>query len=162
MRKRFLIPYAILILAMLFSAAYVYIYENRQADSFSAYCNIDFRGVREKKDEAAIAAVLAINDYTFLNITLKPECNLIIDGEETKLQALKALRENPSYSIMNYNKGNFLKYHNMAIYVFEKGVLDKIAAADKVEIEIAYENADRKVRLPLNEPDLAYWKKEIQ
>lgn len=162
MQKRFLIPYIGCIALFLAGAIYVYLYENRSAAHFSAYCHIDFRGVREQADEQAVAAVLAVYDYSYLNKTLRPECTLTIDGEKITKSALKALKTKPSYSLEQYDRAGFLQYNNMLVFVFENDLLAKISQAQDVQIAISYENTDKVVDLPLSKADLSYWKNEIK
>lgn len=162
MRKRLLIPYIGLIIIFLVGSLYVYIYENRSADSFSAYCHIDFRGVKESADSQAVAAVLAINDYSYLDKTLKPECTLTVDDEKITIPALKALKAKPTYSLDNYDRQGFMQYNNMLVFVFEPPLLEKISKAHTLKIAINYENVNRVIDLPLNEHDLSYWKDEIK
>lgn len=149
---------SLLILLGGFGYGYTYMYDQRTADSLSAYCDIDFRsGVNEKG--VVDTANLTIIDYRFSGAEPLGSILMICDDDIFDLKA--AVRQiPPSYSLAFYNEKTTLKNTNKFFAEIPVDTFDAIRQAEIIRIRFAYENGDF-VELPLNEHDLQYWKDQL-
>ena len=141
-----------------FGYGYTYMIDHRTADSLSAYCDIDFKTDVDEKGVVSTAN-LTILDYRFAGDRLKPALLLICDDDIFDMQA--SIRQTPpSYSIAFYNDKTTFKNTNKLFAEFPADSFAAIRQAQVVRIRFTYEDGTS-IELPLNEPDLQYWKDQL-
>ena len=139
----------------LFGLSYTYQLDHRSAESLSAYCQIDFQSSHNEKGELE-GAVLTLWDWRYDNSKLKPEAVLYTDGSAWEMKA--AVKQTPAPQKNSQHK---FQNENKLFVELPRSSLPAIKKADSVRFRFYYDNGQT-IDLPLNEPDLAYWKRQVE
>ena len=139
----------------IFGLSYIYQLDNRSAESLSAYCQIDFQSSHNEKGELE-GAVLTLWDWRYDNSKLKPEAVLYTDGSAWEMKA--AVKQTPAPQKNSQHK---FQNENKLFVELPRSSLPAIKKADSVRFRFYYDNGQT-IDLPLNEPDLAYWKRQVE
>lgn len=145
---------AFIIIGM-FGLSYTYQLDHRSAESLSAYCQIDFQSSHNEKGELE-GAVLTLWDWRYDNSKLKPEAVLYTDGSAWEMKA--AVKQTPAPQKNSQHK---FQNENKLFVELPRSSLPAIKKADSVRFRFYYDNGQT-IDLPLNEPDLAYWKRQVE
>ena len=125
----------LLILVGIFGLSYTYRIDHRTARSLSAYARIDFQASYTGEGRLE-GATLALWDYRF---------------DEAKFLPDVVLAEGADSPYKNENK-MFVELPRSSLLAIRK--------ATGVRLRFYYDNGQT-IDLPLNEPDLAYWQREL-
>ncbi|MCI7259913.1 MAG: hypothetical protein SPK53_04400 [Selenomonas sp.] len=139
----------------IFGLSYTYQLDHRSAESLSAYCQIDFQSSHNEKGELE-GAVLTLWDWRYDNSKLKPEAVLYTDGSAWEMKA--AVKQTPAPQKNSQHK---FQNENKLFVELPRSSLPAIKKADSVRFRFYYDNGQT-IDLPLNEPDLAYWKRQVE
>lgn len=139
----------------IFGLSYTYQLDHRCAESLSAYCQIDFQSSHNEKGELE-GAVLTLWDWRYDNSKLKPEAVLYTDGSAWEMKA--AIKQTPAPQKNSQHK---FQNENKLFVELPRSSLPAIKKADSVRFRFYYDNGQT-IDLPLNEPDLAYWKRQVE
>lgn len=139
----------------IFGLSYIYQLDHRSAESLSAYCQIDFQSSHNEKGELE-GAVLTLWDWRYDNSKLKPEAVLYTDGSAWEMKA--AVKQTPAPQKNSQHK---FQNENKLFVELPRSSLPAIKKADSVRFRFYYDNGQT-IDLPLNEPDLAYWKRQVE
>ena len=139
----------------IFGLSYIYQLDHRSAESLSAYCQIDFQSSHNEKGELE-GAVLTLWDWRYDNAKLKPEAVLYTDGSAWEMKA--AVKQTPAPQKNSQHK---FQNENKLFVELPRSSLPAIKKADSVRFRFYYDNGQT-IDLPLNEPDLAYWKRQVE
>lgn len=139
----------------IFGLSYTYQLDHRSAESLSAYCQIDFQSSYNEKGELE-GAVLTLWDWRYDNSKLKPEAVLYTDGSAWEMKA--AVKQTPAPQKNSQHK---FQNENKLFVELPRSSLPAIKKADSVRFRFYYDNGQT-IDLPLNEPDLAYWKRQVE
>lgn len=139
----------------IFGLSYIYQLDHRSAESLSAYCQIDFQSSHNEKGELE-GAVLTLWDWRYDNSKLKPEAVLYTDGSAWEIKA--AVKQTPAPQKNSQHK---FQNENKLFVELPRSSLPEIKKADSVRFRFYYDNGQT-IDLPLNEPDLAYWKRQVE
>lgn len=139
----------------IFGLSYIYQLDHRSAESLSAYCQIDFQSSHNEKGELE-GAVLTLWDWRYDNSKLKPEAVLYTDGSTWEMKA--AVKQTPAPQKNSQHK---FQNENKLFVELPRSSLPAIKKADSVRFRFYYDNGQT-IDLPLNEPDLAYWKRQVE
>lgn len=139
----------------IFGLSYIYQLDHRSAESLSAYCQIDFQSSHNEKGELE-GAVLTLWDWRYDNSKLKPEAVLYTDGSAWEMKA--AVKQTPAPQKNSQHK---FQNENKLFVELPRSSLPAIKKADSVRFRFYYDNGQT-IDLPLNEPDLAYWKQQVE
>ena len=146
--KIFLYFGLLLILCGAFGFGYTYTADHRTAKSLS----YDESGRVE-------GATLTMWDYRYSSAKPKPLVTISADGDAWDIDAI-VKQEPPSYDLKEYSPETSLKNTNKFFLNVSPQLLPLLRKADEVRVKIRYDNG-YSVDLPLNEPDLAYWKAQL-
>lgn len=139
----------------IFGLSYTYQLDHRSAESLSAYCQIDFQSSHNEKGELE-GAVLTLWDWRYDNSKLKPEAVLYTDGSAWEMKA--AVKQTPAPQKNSQHK---FQNENKLFVELPRSSLPAIKKADSVRFRFYYDNGQT-IDLPLNEHDLAYWKRQVE
>lgn len=139
----------------IFGLSYTYQLDHHSAESLSAYCQIDFQSSHNEKGELE-GAVLTLWDWRYDNSKLKPEAVLYTDGSAWEMKA--AVKQTPAPQKNSQHK---FQNENKLFVELPRSSLPAIKKADSVRFRFYYDNGQT-IDLPLNEPDLAYWKRQVE
>lgn len=139
----------------IFGLSYTYQLDHRSAESLSSYCQIDFQSSHNEKGELE-GAVLTLWDWRYDNSKLKPEAVLYTDGSAWEMKA--AVKQTPAPQKNSQHK---FQNENKLFVELPRSSLPAIKKADSVRFRFYYDNGQT-IDLPLNEPDLAYWKRQVE
>lgn len=139
----------------IFGLSYTYQLDHRSAESLSAYCQIDFQSSHNEKGELE-GAVLTLWDWRYDKSKLKPEAVLYTDGSAWEMKA--AVKQTPAPQKNSQHK---FQNENKLFVELPRSSLPAIKKADSVRFRFYYDNGQT-IDLPLNEPDLAYWKRQVE
>lgn len=139
----------------IFGLSYTYQLDHRSAESLSAYCQIDFQSSHNEKGELE-GAVLTLWDWRYDNSKLKPEAVLYTDGSAWEMKV--AVKQTPAPQKNSQHK---FQNENKLFVELPRSSLPAIKKADSVRFRFYYDNGQT-IDLPLNEPDLAYWKRQVE
>lgn len=139
----------------IFGLSYTCQLDHRSAESLSAYCQIDFQSSHNEKGELE-GAVLTLWDWRYDNSKLKPEAVLYTDGSAWEMKA--AVKQTPAPQKNSQHK---FQNENKLFVELPRSSLPAIKKADSVRFRFYYDNGQT-IDLPLNEPDLAYWKRQVE
>lgn len=139
----------------IFGLSYTYQLDHRSAESLSAYCQIDFQSSHNEKGELE-GAVLTLWDWRYDNSKLKPEAVLYTDGSAWEMKA--AVKQTPAPQKNSQHK---FQNENKLFVELPRSSLPAIKKADSVRFRFYYDNGQT-IDLPLNEPDLVYWKRQVE
>ena len=157
MYKRILIAVGLLLmLAGIFGFSYMYSYDHRTAESLSAYCRIDFQSSHTESG-ALEGAVLTIWDSRYGTEKLLPQGVLYSDGTAWEMVATVKQLPPPGET----DPSNRFKNENKLFCELPKASLKAGRNADEVRVRYYYEDGQT-IDLPLNAPDLEYWKAQLQ
>ena len=156
--KIFLYFGLLLILFGAFGFGYTYTADHRTAKSLSAYCKIDFQGSYDESGRVE-GATLTMWDYRYSSAKPKPLVTISADGDAWDIDAI-VKQEPRSYDLREYSPETSLKNTNKFFLNVSPQLLPLLRKADEVRVKIRYDNG-YSVDLPLNEPDLAYWKAQL-
>jgi hypothetical protein len=153
------------IMAGIFGLSYTYHIDHRTAESLSAYCRIDFQS-SFTEDGKLEGAVLSIWDFRYDGARLLPKAVLYTDGDAWEMSAaVKQLSpkerdeaQDPDTSAINDEHP--YQYENKLFVEMPRSSLPAIKKAETVRFRFYYDNGQT-IDLPLNEPDLAYWKAQL-
>ena len=153
--RRFITILGILfIMAGAFGLSYMWHIDHRSAESLSAYCRIDFQSAHDE-DGKLEGAVLSIWDYRYDDAKLEPRAVLYTNGEPWELRASVKHGDPPKE-----DSEHKYQHENKLFVEMPKSSLPAIRKADEVRFRFYYSNGQT-IDLPLNEPDLAYWKNQL-
>ena len=157
MYKRILIAVGLLLmLAGIFGFSYMYSYDHRTAESLSAYCRIDFQSSHTESG-ALEGAVLTIWDSRYGTEKLLPQAVLYTYGTAWEIVATVKQLPPPGET----DPSNRFKNENKLFCELPKASLKAVRNADEVRVRYYYEDGQT-IDLPLNAPDLEYWKAQLQ
>lgn len=163
MYKKVLLGLMVIFLSGLVAGSvYVYSYDYRVADNLSAYCNIDFRSRFQPGTNRLTGATLELVDFRFSSQPLEPFCLLDVDGEIYRLDA-QSSEFNPALRTLGSFTGmDSLKNRSRILVSLPLTVLAAIERAEQVKVSFQYAGSEAAIELPLSQPDLQYWKKQLQ
>ena len=157
MKKLFALGICLILLGI-FGLSYTYTIDHRSAPSLSAYCNIDFKSSVDRHGKLE-DATLAIVDYRYASAKPEPSVTITVDDEPWRIEA--AIKQTPpTYDFFHAGANTSFKITNKFFLHVPLEVLAKIAQAEAVRVTFRYDNG-QVIDLPLNEPDLAYWKAQL-
>ena len=157
MKKRILIAAGLLcMLVGIFGFSYTYSYDHRTAESLSAYCRIDFQSSHTETG-ALEGAVLTLWDSRYDTKKLLPQAVLYTDGTAWEMVATVKQLPPPGET----DPSNRFKNENKLFCELPKASLKAVRDADTVRVRFYYEGGQT-IDLPLNAPDLEYWKAQLQ
>jgi hypothetical protein len=133
-------------------------YNNRHAENLSAYCHIDFRGV--KSDSIVNGATLQLTDFRFFAAKLEPAIELTIDGKSLTLPAATNTQTKPTLTVSDFGEERCFKYESSLFIEFPPELLQSIAKASNINVTFNYTDGTS-IDLPLSQPDLKYWKNQL-
>ena len=153
-RRLIILVAMLLILIGIFGLSYTYQIDHRTARSLSAYARIDFQA--SYTDEGRLeGATLSLWDYRFDEAKFLPNVVLYTDGSAWEMKAATKYTPRPV-------EGADSPYNNENKFFVElpRSSLPAIRKATSIRIRFYYDNGQT-IDLPLNEPDLAYWQREL-
>lgn len=154
-RKRLLAGFGILcMLVGIFGISYTWTVDHRTANSLSSYCRIDFQSSHTEEGKLE-GAILTIWDYRYDSAKLRPEAVLYTDGDAWEMKA--SVKQTGAGEPGNPG----LKNENKLFVEMPRSSLPAIRKADEVRFRFYYDNGQT-IDLPLNAPDLEYWKTQLQ
>ena len=143
----------LLMIVGIFGLSYTWHIDHRTADSLSAYARIDFQSSYTETGKLE-GAVLSLWDYRYDNSKLLPKAILYTDGDAWEMPATVKQTSpgiDPEHRFMNENK----------LFVeLPRSSLPAVKKAEEVRFRFYYDNG-QVIDLPLNAPDLAYWKDQL-
>ena len=161
MGKKITILFLLLLSVTCFYGYKVFSYDNRTASNLSAYCNIDFRGVRDGQSNKVIGATLSIMDFRYHSGTLEKFFIIDVNGKKYKLDAIEVSSQPPTYPLKDFPLGKGFKYTNTLFVTFPPQVLQEISQGDIVKVSFKYLDSNSAIELPLSAVDLRYWKNQL-
>ena len=153
-RQLIMLVALLLILVGIFGLSYTYQIDHRTARSLSAYARIDFQASYTGEGRLE-GATLSLWDYRYDEAKLLPDAVLYIDGTAWEMKpAVKYTPRPVAEADSPYKNENklFVEVPRAALPVLRKAV--------SVRLRFYYDNGQT-IDLPLNEPDLAYWQREL-
>ena len=152
--KQFLTFIGILLIMIgIFGISYTYNVDHRSADHLSAYCTIDFQS-SYNEDGNLEGAVLTLWDYRYDSAKLEKKAVLYADGQAYEMVAITKQTE------PDENSEQPFKHENKLFAELPRASFSAIRKADEVRLRFYYDNGQT-IDLPLNAPDLEYWKKQL-
>ena len=153
-RKFLILIGMLLILTGIFGLSYTYWIDHRTARSLSAYARIDFQASYTGEGRLE-GATLALWDYRFDEAKLLPDVVLYTDGTAWEMKAITKYTPRPAEGADSPYKNE-----NKMFVELPRASLLAIRKATGVRLRFYYDNGQT-IDLPLNEPDLAYWQREL-
>ena len=144
----------LLILVGIFGLSYTYRIDHRTARSLSAYARIDFQASYTGEGRLE-GATLALWDYRFDEAKLLTDVVLYTDGTAWEMKAITKYTPRPAEGADSPYKNE-----NKLFVELPRASLLAIRKATGVRLRFYYDNGQT-IDLPLNEPDLAYWQREL-
>ena len=153
-RRLIILVAMLLILIGIFGLSYTYQIDHRTARSLSAYARIDFQASYTGEGRLE-GATLSLWDYRFDEAKFLPNVVLYTDGSAWEMKAATKYTPRPV-------EGADSPYKNENKFFVElpRSSLPAIRKATSIRIRFYYDNGQT-IDLPLNEPDLAYWQREL-
>ena len=143
--KNFIFIFGIIcIMAGVFGLSYTYHIDHRTAESLSAYCRIDFQSSFTDQGKAVL---YTDGDAWEMNATVKQ-----LSPKD------RAEAQDPDTSAVNDDHP--YQYENKLFVEMPRSSLPAIKKAETVRFRFYYDNGQT-IDLPLNEPDLEYWKAQL-
>lgn len=166
--KNFVFMLGILfIMAGIFGLSYTYNIDHRTAESLSAYCRIDFQSSFTETGKLE-GAVLSLWDYRYDDARLEPRAVLYTDGNAWDMAAaIKQLspkdRQNERIAVGEDADNDAHPYQNENKLFVEmpRSSLQAIKKAETIRFRFYYDNGQT-IDLPLNGPDMEYWKAQLR
>lgn len=153
--KQFLTIFGVLLIMIgIFGISYTYNVDHRNAEHLSAYCTIDFQSSRNE-DGKLEGAVMSLWDYRYDAAKLERRASLYTDGDVWEMVATVKQTE-PKEG----DEEHPFQRENKLFVELPKSSLAAIRKADEVRFRFYYDNG-QVIDLPLNAPDLEYWKKQL-
>ncbi len=153
--KHFLTIFGIiLIMTGIFGLSYTWHIDHRTAESLSAYCRIDFQSSFTEGGKLE-GAILTLWDYRYDSSQLEPKAILYTDGDAWEMVATVKHGPPPEDDIEHQ-----FQNENKLFVELPRSSLPAIRNADEVRFRFYYDNG-QVIDLPLNPPDLEYWKKQL-
>ena len=149
-----LIVGALCMLVGIFGLSYTWHADHRTADSLSAYCLIDFQSSHTESGKLE-GATLSIWDFRYDSAQLRPEAILYTDGDAWEMKAV--VKQMPAGTSGEHRWQN----ENKLFVELPRSSLPAIKKADEVRFRFYYDNGQT-IDLPLNAPDLEYWKRQLE
>ena len=145
----------LLMLAGVFGYSFLYHHDHRTAESLSAYCRIDFQSSHTESG-ALEGATLTLWDSRYDRSKLLPKSVLYTDGDAWEMVA--AVKQSPAPG--EANAGKFQTETKLFVEL-PRASLKALRNAEPVRFRFYYEGGQT-IDLPLNAPDLEYWKAQLQ
>ncbi len=142
------------ILVGIFGLSYTYRIDHRTARSLSAYATIDFQASYTEEGRLE-GATLTLWDYRYDGAALLPEAVLYTDGAAWEMKAAVKHTARPVDGADNPYQNE-----NKLFVALPRAALPAVRRAVGVRLRFYYDNGQT-VDLPLSEPDLAYWQREL-
>jgi len=153
--KHFLTIFGILLIMIgIFGISYTWHIDHRTAESLSAYCNIDFQSSFTESGKVE-GAVLTLLDYRYDSSRLEPKAVLYTDGDAWEMVATVKQSDPPEDDAEHR-----FQHENKLFVELPRSSLPAIRNADEVRFRFYYDNG-QVIDLPLNPPDLEYWKRQL-
>ena len=140
-------------MAGIFGLSFIWSIDHRSADSLSSYCRIDFQSSHNEQGYLE-GAVLTLWDWRYDSARMKPDAILYTDGDAWEMKA--AVKQSPAGT----DKDHPWQKENKLFVELQRDSLPAIKKADSVRFRFYYDNGQT-VDLPLNAPDLEYWKRQL-
>lgn len=140
-------------MAGIFGLSFIWSIDHRSADSLSSYCRIDFQSSHNKQGYLE-GAVLTLWDWRYDSARMKPDAILYTDGDAWEMKA--AVKQSPAGT----DKDHPWQKENKLFVELPRASLPAIKKADSVRFRFYYDNGQT-IDLPLNAPDLEYWKHQL-
>ena len=153
-RRLIILVAMLLILIGIFGLSYTYQIDHRTARSLSAYARIDFQASYTGEGRLE-GATLSLWDYRFDEAKFLPNVVLYTDGSAWEMKAATKYTPRPVEGADNPYKNE-----NKFFVELPRSSLPAIRKATSIRIRFYYNNGQT-IDLPLNEPDLAYWQREL-
>ena len=153
-RKFLILIGMLLILTGIFGLSYTYRIDHRTARSLSAYARIDFQASYTGEGRLE-GATLAMWDYRFDEAKLLPDVVLYTDGTAWEMKAITKYTPRPAEGADSPYKNE-----NKMFVELPRASLPAVRKATGIRLRFYYDNGQT-IDLPLNEPDLAYWQREL-
>ena len=144
----------LLILVGIFGLSYTYQIDHRTARSLSAYARIDFQASYTGEGRLD-GATLALWDYRYDTAQLLPDVVLYTDGSAWEMKAATKYTPRPTPGADSPYKNE-----NKLFAELPRAALPAMRKAAGVRLRFYYDNGQT-IDLPLSEPDLAYWQREL-
>ncbi|WP_026766407.1 hypothetical protein [Selenomonas ruminantium] len=154
-KKIFIAIGLLLMITGIFGLSYTWHIDHRTAESLSAYCRIDFQTSHTAQGKLE-GAVLTIWDWRYDNAKLKNEAILYTDGDAWEMKA--ATKQTPP---PHDSQEHAWQNENKLFVELPRSSLPAIKKAETIRFRFYYDNGQT-IDLPLNEPDLEYWKRQVQ
>lgn len=151
-----------LCLVALYGSYRSYAYDHRTANSLSAFCRIDFRGIKEESEQAINSATLEIVDFRYASAPLSPWLQLTLDGTTYTSTEVRTSAQAPAYAPSEFTREQPFTHTNTLFVRFDPAVLQHLRNAQHVSVSFQYTDSNAPITLPLNAPDLQYWKNQLQ
>ena len=146
LRKLLVLVGMLLILVGIFGLSYTYQIDHRSARSLSAYARIDFQASYTGEGRLE-GATLALWDYR--------DVVLYTDGTAWEMKATTKYTPHPVPDAPSPYKNE-----NKFFVELPRASLPTVRKATSIRVRFYYDNGQT-IDLPLNEPDLAYWQREL-
>ena len=140
-------------MAGIFGLSFIWSIDHRSADSLSSYCRIDFQSSHNEQGYLE-GAVLTLWDWRYDSARMKPDAILYTDGDAWEMKA--AVKQSPAGT----DKDHPWQKENKLFVELPRASLPAIKKADSVRFRFYYDNGQT-IDLPLNAPDLEYWKHQL-
>lgn len=140
-------------MAGIFGLSFIWSIDHRSADSLSSYCRIDFQSSHNEQGYLE-GAVLTLWDWRYDSARMKPDAILYADGDAWEMKA--AVKQSPAGT----DKDHPWQKENKLFVELPRASLPAIKKADSVRFRFYYDNGQT-IDLPLNAPDLEYWKRQL-
>ena len=144
----------LLILTGIFGLSYTYRIDHRTARSLSASARIDFQASYTGEGRLE-GATLALWDYRFDEAKLLPDVVLYTDGAAWEMKAAVKYTPHPVP-----DADSPYKNENKFFVELPRASLPAVRKATGIRVRFYYDNGQT-IDLPLSEPDLAYWQREL-
>lgn len=144
----------LLIMTGIFGISYTWHIDHRTAESLSSYCRIDFQSSYTETGKLE-GAILSLWDYRYDSSHLEPKAVLYTDGDAWEMVA-SVKQDNPPEDDVEHR----FQHENKLFVELPRSSLPTIRKADEVRFRFYYDNG-QVIDLPLNAPDLEYWKKQL-
>ena len=154
-KKIFIAIGLLLMITGIFGLSYTWHIDHRTAESLSAYCRIDFQTSHTAQGKLE-GAVLTIWDWRYDSAKLKNEAILYTDGDAWEMKA--ATKQTPP---PHDSQEHAWQNENKLFVELPRSSLPAIKKAETIRFRFYYDNGQT-IDLPLNEPDLEYWKRQVQ
>ena len=154
LRQLVIVVALLLILVGIFGLSYTYQIDHRSARSLSAYAHIDFQASYTGEGRLE-GATLTLRDYRYDKAKLLPDIVLYADGAAWEMKAVTKYTPRPVP-----DADSLYKNENKFFVELPRASLPAVRKATGIRLRFYYDNGQT-IDLPLSEPDLAYWQREL-